>query len=42
MKKTKNNGKWKLAEKIEAKNPEIKKRNEITRKLKLTYSYYKG
>ena len=39
MKKT--GGKWGLMKKVEARNPEIKKRNEISRKMQLTYSYYK-
>ena len=40
MKKTE--GKWGMMKKVEAANPEIKKRNDISRKMKLTYTYYKG
>lgn len=35
------NAKWNLMNDIEKKNPEIKARNNISRKIKIAYNYYK-
>lgn len=35
------NAKWNLMNNVERKNPQIKARNNISRKIKIAYSYYK-